>query len=240
MVGPDVPRAPDPGAGENVGEGVGEDAGEDLVQPRGRSLTNGIRVRLELLGAVAVLALVAVAVGARSGHGSGPPVTPSTAVVTSPPPTAPDTPVVLTPVPQIEGLPDCPDAGDGEPSCTAVESVPPRFVAAVRELLPGVRTSAAVSEKLRAAAPGDIPGLWSRLFTGHTGATRIRIVVCRGTGSIPVTRDPADGLGVRVVVGRHRTSTYVVEVQVTTTSSRQPSQHDVDELAADARLLVPS
>jgi hypothetical protein len=214
---------------------------EELAQPPQRTFSRGVRLRLEFAAAAAGLALVAVVIHNRTEHHASNAAEPTTSVAptTSPLPSVVTLPPVArnTPIPQLDVFPVCPEAGDGQPSCVTVRSVPDPFVAAVRELLPRIQTSLAVTENLRASAPQDIPGLWSRLFTGRSGTTTIRILVQRGGDPVPVVLAPS-ARGTHVLIGRHRATPYYVQVQMVSTSAAALSQHDVDQLARDARLIA--
>jgi hypothetical protein len=213
---------------------------EELAQPDRRTLSPPARMRLQIAAAVVALALVVVAIHIHSDDDGGSVARPAPSVVVPAP--LPSV-VVLPPAPPDPGLPQldvfpvCPESGDGQPACETMRSVPDQFVAAVRAVLPQIETTVAVTENLRGATPQTIPGLWSRLFTGRAGTTTIRIVVQRGGDPVPVVLAPAHG-GERVLIGRHRAQSYLVQVQVATPADHPLTQHDVDRLAQDARLIA--
>ena len=190
-----------------------------------------LRVRVEAVAAVIVLAAVvtAVALHGRSQTPRASTVTPSATRVT-----VPSRPTAAIPVAAEPLVPACPPANDGAPACIRADDVPRAFTKAVHEQFPDVRQVSTVTQRLRDAGQFT-PGLWSRVYVATGRGTTVTIVVVRGHRRTvvlaPTRRDSAatevsfgsvDGFTVQIQVERSRDVTYL---------------RGLDALASDARLV---
>lgn len=198
---------------------------EVLPQPPGP----GRWIRWSAVGLVAagVLAAFLMRTGGSDGTRAAPDSGPPSATA------APSRP--MSPA-QLELPPICPRGGDGQVACTTYRSVPAAFRRAVRDLLPCVVVDHAVTQMLRPTGPEVVHGLWSRVFTGHAGVIRIRVVVERR-----VFAGAAEGLslttGRAVVYSRAITPPYTVQVELDAPARLAPPPAPVAELAGDRRLV---
>jgi hypothetical protein len=209
---------------------------EELPEPR-RVLPGGPRLHRALLAAV--LALVLAAAGLRlsaGGRHHAPVALPSSSAPVLP---APPTTTQAPAVPAAVELPYCPQADDGESACTTSLSVPAGFVAAVRALLPAVRTQQAVTETLRTTSPEDVGGLWAIVYVGRLGNATLQITVQREPlpgGEWTVVGGTG---GYQVLTARHDVRGYHVDVQAAVLPPGPlPPQPLLDKLARDARLVA--